>query len=220
MNGAQDMGGMHGFGAVVPEPEDGPKFHAGWERRAMALTLAMGATGAWNIDMSRHARESIHPGEYLTIGYYGQWLRGMERLIGQLGLADARELATGQAESAPAPGPKVLRPDAVAAVLARGAPTLRTAATAPAFAAGDRVRARRMSPAHHCRLPRYVQGCIGTVEHHHGAHVFPDSSAHGLGEDPRHLYTVRFDGRDLWGADAEPGQAVSVDAWESYLERA
>ena len=60
MNGAQDVGGMMGFGPVVAEPRE-PVFHADWEKRALALTLAAGALGEWNIDMSRHARESLHP---------------------------------------------------------------------------------------------------------------------------------------------------------------
>ena len=46
----------------------------------------------------------------------------------------------------------------------------------------------------------------------------PDSSAIGKGDDPQWLYAVRFDGRDLWGRDAEPGSAVIVDCWEPYLE--
>ena len=58
MNGAQDMGGMMGFGPVLPE-KDEPVFHAPWERRAFALTLAMGAPGGWNIDQGRAARESL-----------------------------------------------------------------------------------------------------------------------------------------------------------------
>jgi nitrile hydratase len=219
MNGAQDMGGMHGFGPIVPEREDGPKFHADWEKRAMALTIAAGATGAWNIDMSRHARESLPPAEYLTIGYYGTWLRGIEKLLVACGLATGAEVASGHAVTPPAPGPRVLRPEAVPAVLARGAPTARAAATPPAFAVGDRVRARVMNPAGHTRLPRYVRGHVGTVAHCHGAHVFPDTHAHGRGEQPQHLYTVVFDGADLWGEGGEPGTAVSVDAWESYLER-
>ena len=57
MNGGQDLGGMHGFGQVEPEPNE-PVFHAEWERRAFALTLAMGMPGGWNIDMSRFAREN------------------------------------------------------------------------------------------------------------------------------------------------------------------
>ena len=63
MNGAHDMGGVHGFGAVCPEPGE-PVFHAEWERRAFALTLAMGATGEWNLDASRFARENQEPREY------------------------------------------------------------------------------------------------------------------------------------------------------------
>ena len=58
MNGAQDLGGMMGFGPIAIE-QDEPWFHAEWERRAFGLTLAMGATGSWNIDMSRHAREIL-----------------------------------------------------------------------------------------------------------------------------------------------------------------
>lgn len=220
MNGAQDMGGMHGFGPVVPEPEDGPKFHADWEKRAMAVTIATGAMGVWNIDMSRHARESLPPAEYLGIGYYGTWLRGVEKLLIACGLATAAEIAAGHASTPPAPGPRTLRPEAVPGVLARGAPTARPAAAAPAFAVGERVRARVISPAAHTRLPRYVRGHVGTVTLHHGAHVFPDSHAHGQGEQPQHLYTVAFDGADLWGEGGEAGTIVSVDAWESYLERA
>jgi nitrile hydratase len=47
--------------------------------------------------------------------------------------------------------------------------------------------------------------------------VFPDTNAHGLGEQPEWLYTVVFDGPDLW-PEAESGHRVSVDAWEPYLE--
>ena len=69
MNGAQDLGGMMGFGPVLAEPDE-PVFHADWERRALVLTLAVGALREWNIDMSRHARESLHPVDYLSSSYY------------------------------------------------------------------------------------------------------------------------------------------------------
>jgi nitrile hydratase subunit beta len=80
------------------------------------------------------------------------------------------------------------------------------------------VRARNMHPTGHTRLPRYVRGHIGTVMDVHGAHVFPDSNAAGLGEAPQWLYNVRFAGRELWGEAADPTLTVSVDAWETYLE--
>ena len=57
MNGAHDMGGGHGFGPVVPEVRE-PTFHAEWERRVFALTMAAGRPGKWNIDMGRFAREN------------------------------------------------------------------------------------------------------------------------------------------------------------------
>ncbi len=85
---------------------------------------------------------------------------------------------------------------------------------------GDRVRAKNIHPATHTRLPRYVRGHVGTVERLHGAHVFPDSAAMGKGDDPQWLYTVRFEGRDLWGPDSDPTVKVSVEAFEPYLDPA
>ncbi len=65
MNSVHDMGGMQGYGPVAPQADE-PLFHADWERRTLALTLAAGATGAWNIDQSRAARESLPPTVYLN----------------------------------------------------------------------------------------------------------------------------------------------------------
>ena len=58
------------------------------------------------------------------------------------------------------------------------------------------------------------------IERLHGTHAFPDSVAAGKGDDPQWLYTVRFDARDLWGADADPTLKVSIEAFEPYLEHA
>ena len=44
-----NLGGMMGFGPIVPE-KDEPVFHTSWEKRAMAVTLAMGVTGSWPLD--------------------------------------------------------------------------------------------------------------------------------------------------------------------------
>lgn len=219
MNGAQDMGGMHGFGPVVPEPNE-PWFHADWERRALALTLAMGATGSWNIDMSRSARESLPPGEYLAKSYYEIWIAGLEKLMATRGLVTADEIAAGHMLHPAKPVARVLKAADVPAVLARGSSTEREA-TAPArFAVGDRVRTKNMHPTAHTRLPRYVRGHAGTIEIVHGAHIFADSHAVDGTENPQWLYTVRFDGRELWGESADPTVKVSVDAWEPYLEPA
>jgi nitrile hydratase len=217
MNGAHDMGGVDGFGPVMPEPNE-PVFHGDWERRVLALTLAMAKPGGWNIDASRFAREDRSPADYLSKSYYQIWLAGLERLMDERNLLSIAEIDEGRVLQPPKAGVGVLARDDVAATLRRGGPTERDAASQAAFAIGDRVRAKNMHPKGHTRLPRYVRGHVGVVERLHGCHVFPDSNARGAGESPQWLYTVRFTGRELWGERADENMIVSVDAWESYLE--
>lgn len=213
------MGGVHGFGAVVAEPEE-PVFHAEWERRVFALTLAMGAAGEWALDASRFAREDRAPNEYLEKSYYEIWLAGLERLLAERGLVGEVELTAGRALEPRRPIRRTLASTDVPAALGRGDPTNREAPQPAMFRVGDRVRARNINPLTHTRLPRYVRGHIGAVVATRGCHVLPDSNAHGAGEDPRWLYTVSFEARELWGPDADPTLSVSVDAFEPYLEPA
>lgn len=215
MNGIHDLGGMHGFGPVSPEPDE-PVFHHDWEARTLALTLAMAAHGRWNIDASRHARERIPPADYLRYSYYERWISGLITLMREHDLISEQELRELRPEGEPSEPP--LTADRVAAVLERGGPTARPVETPPRFAVGDRVRARNRHPAGHTRLPRYVRGCSGVIILAHGAHVFPDSNAHFRGEQPQHLYTVRFTARELWGPEAAERDTVSIDLWESYLD--
>jgi nitrile hydratase len=219
LNGAQDLGGMMGFGRIRFAPDE-PWFHAEWERRVFGLTLAMGSSGAWNLDTTRHARESLSPAEYLAASYYEIWLKGVEKLVVQTGLVSPEELTLGRALTAPAAVERVLRAQVVPGVLARGGPVDRPIERAARFALGDRVVTRNMHPTGHTRLPRYARDKEGAVERVHGVHVFPDTNAHGEGEHPQWLYTVRFSGRELWGEEADPTLVVSIDAWESYLEPA
>lgn len=211
-----DLGGQLGHGRVTPEPE-GELFHAVWEPRALALTLAMGATGAWNIDMSRAARETLP--EYAQLSYYEIWIRALEKLLLERGLLQPGELDTG-VPAGPAPSlPRVLHAADVATALARGSATARTGPAA-VFAVGDAVRLCSAAVPHHTRLPGYARGKRGTVAAVHGPHVFADAHAQGAGEQPCPLYSVEITGSELWGS--EPGAAgltVSIDAWEPYLER-
>jgi nitrile hydratase len=210
------MGGMQGYGPVAPEARE-PWFHAPWERRAFALTLAMGATGQWNLDQVRAARESLPPAHYLASSYYQIWLAALGRLMVERGLVTPEEIADGRMRQAPFPIAPILAAERVAPVLAGGSATVRPA-TAPArFAIGDAVRARVMNPRSHTRLPRYCRGKPGVITKVHGTHVFPDTNARGEGEQPQWLYSVRFDARELWGADTTAA-AVHVDCWDPYLE--
>ncbi len=218
MNGPQDIGGRHGFGPVQPEDET-IRFHAEWEKRVLGVTLAAAALGHWNIDAMRHARESLPPAVYYTSSYFAIWLRALEDMLLRAGEITADDLAHGHAQGPGRRTDRCLPAARVPEVLAKGGPSARPG-PAPVFAVGDRVRTRNHQPAGHTRLPSYARGHVGVVEALRGAHVFPDSNAHFRGEAPCPLYTVRFDGRDLFGAGAEAGLTVSIDAWEPYLDRA
>ena len=219
MNNIHDMGGMHGFGAI-PIEEDEPVFHTDWEAKAMALTVAMGAWGKWNIDASRFQRESLGPLEYLQFTYYERWIAGLADLMVAQGLVTVEEIAQAKAAAGSQKQTPPLKAADVLPAMMRGGPSARPLNVTPRFAAGDQVRTSREHPEGHTRLPRYARGRVGTVELLHGGHVFPDSNSKFEGEAPQHLYTVRFTAQELWGPSASPRDSVTLDLWESYLEHA
>lgn len=216
MNGAQDLGGMMGFGPVRPEVDE-PVFHAEWERRVFAITVAAGFTGRWNIDRARSARESLPPATYLASSYYEIWFEALKRLLVDEGMVGEDEIDGDRSSRPPRPGIHAVPAADVPAVLARGGPSERDVAAPARFGVGDGVRTRVMHPAHHTRLPRYLRGKRGVIVASHGAHVFPDANARGLGESPQWLYTVRFQASEVWGSDTT-ADTLCADCWESYLE--
>ncbi|KNY23703.1 nitrile hydratase subunit beta [Methylobacterium sp. ARG-1] len=219
MNGAQDLGGAHGFGPVVPEPDE-PIFHADWERRVFAMAMAMGFTGAWNLDGSRATRESLPPAQYLASSYYEIWLTALERQVAATGLATPDEIAAGRASEPARPVARVLARDGLEAQFRAGFPSSREPVAPARFAIGDIVLARNAHPTGHTRLPRYARGRRGRVERVEGAFVYPDTNAYKAGENPTWLYTVSFTAQELWGASGDPSGIVTVAAFEPYLEPA
>ena len=216
MNGIHDLGGMHGMGPVEIETNE-PVFHAPWERRLFAMNLAAGYAVRWNIDMGRYAREHMPPAEYLATTYYEHMLYGLERLLVEKGLVTASELAaarsTGRAQGLKPIGvedlPKMLRN--------RRAARMDDQLAAPRFKTGDRVRTKNVHPTGHTRLPRYARGKVGVIDRDHGVFILPDEHARTGTKVPAHCYAVRFEGRELWGPDAGPRDAVFVDCFEPYL---
>jgi len=221
MNGAHDLGGMHGFGPVEIERNE-PTFHHEWERRAFAITLAAGFLGKWNIDMSRYAREQMPPAEYLAATYYERWLFGLEKLLDATGLVSRAELQSarkgGVTQAAlPAAGVRVLAASDVEAVLRKSREAKVDEDIPPRFNVGDRVRTVNINPVGHTRLPRYARDKRGVVTVDHGVWVFPDTNGTGRGRNPQHCYSVSFEARELWGADAGPRDATYVDLWDDHL---
>ncbi len=220
MNGVHDLGGMDGFGQVQPEPDDKPPFSEAWEGRVLAMTRALGAAGAWNIDVGRYGIERMTPHLYLAATYYQKWFLRNERLCLEKGLVTADELEAGHASTPPKPiDGAALTPEDIDRTLIRGSYG-REASAAAVFKVGDRVRAKNLNPKSHTRLPRFARGHIGVIERIQGCHVYPDAVVAEGNEDPQWLYTVVFDGQELWGPDSDPTLEVSIEAFEPYLEAA
>lgn len=215
MNGVHDMGGAQCYGPIVLEDNE-PVFHDEWEKRAFALTLAMGTLGKWNLDMARSTRESLPPVQYLSSTYYQIWLEAMLKLSVKAGLLSDQEITDGISRQPPVPAVKPLQAADIAPLFSRGWPSTRPVEHPALFQVGDVVHTKTMAPHTHTRLPAYCRGRRGTIVANHGAHIFPDTNALGAGEQPDWLYTVRFEAKDLWGTDTT-ASAVHVDCWQSYL---
>ena len=195
MSAVHDLGGRVGLGRIEREARE-PVFHARWEKRVMGMVYSVRRAGWLNIDAFRHGIERMDPARYLAASYYERWLASLERTLPEVGA-----LVPGAAPPPPAPY------------------GFAREVSAPArFALDSRVRVRARSPVGHTRLPGYVSGKCGTVVSVRGGYVFPDTNAHGRGEQPQHLYSVRFTARELWGEGEEPRTSVCVDLFEPYLE--
>jgi nitrile hydratase beta subunit len=219
MNGIHDMGGMHGMGPIEPERNE-PVFHHTWESRVFALRRAMGAWRRWNIDVSRHEVELVPAADYLRMSYYERQFAAFVVLLEKRGFITPAELDSGT----PAPQTPVTVPalsaEKARELISKGVPTSRDVPVVPRFKTGQQVRARNINPPGHTREPRYVRGKAGIIHRDHGVFVFPDTNAHFLGENPQHVYSVRFAARELWGEDAAPQDGVYVDLWDDHLEPA
>jgi nitrile hydratase beta subunit len=205
------MGGMHGFGPVVAEPNE-PVFHDRWEGRVAGLMITSSAKGL-RLGQLRPAIESIPAAEYLAASYYERWLRAVETGLaagGTLTSSDIDARVAAPVDVAPTVDP----PFAAHLRAALQRPNQHPPPATPRrFGVGERVTVRRMAPAGHTRCPRYTRGATGTVTAVHGGWPLPDR---GDDSEPETLYTVRFERTDLWGPDAEPGP-LYLDLWDSYL---
>lgn len=224
MDGVHDMGGMHGFGAL-PFEVDEPVFHSEWEGRVFAIRLAGSAAVRMSVDAGRASIEQLPPAEYLGLPHFGRWFSALCGSLIASGVLSEDQMAAiqaGQVPELPSPaagdGSSAPRPGLDLAVV--GNSPQREIETQPDFEIGQAVRARIVHCATHTRLPRYVRGREGVVMADRGGHVYPDSNALGLGEDPRRLYAVQFSARELWGDEANSKDSVTLDLWEPYLEPA
>ncbi len=166
----------------------------------------------------------MNPAHYFASRYYEHWLSSIERNLIEKGIVSEQDLnaRTQQFLQKPDARPKrTENPELSARILGfvrRGFSTRMPTRKRPRFRVGDRVLTRNLNPKGHTRLPRYARGKRGKVARVYDAFIYPNTNAHGLGRNPQILYSVRFDGRELWGADAEPHSCAYLDMWEDYLE--
>jgi len=219
VNGVHDMGGMHGFGSVELEARE-PVFHAPWEGRLFALRRAAGAWRKWNIDAMRYSIERLAPSDYLTASYYARQYLGFAELLVERGLVTRAEIDSGRPEAGGSKLTPPLTGAKIPQMVADGSPTSRDVGKPSRISVGQLVRTRKINPVNHTRLPRYARGRSGTIVRDHGVFVFPDSNSQFQGEQPQHLYSVRFSARELWGDQASARDAVYLDLWDEYLEAA
>lgn len=223
MDGVHDLGGRQGIGAINPE-KDEPVFHADWERSVLTMFPALAVAGALNIDSFRSGMEQIPAAEYLTTTYYEHWMHSLTQHGIDAGIFDPQDLERRTQYYLEHPEeevPEATKPDLVEVLqqlLPGGDSYQRDIDEAPQFAVGDTVRVRLDASTTHTRRAGYVRGRVGEIAAWHGAYVYPDSNARGLGEDPHHLYSVKFTSTELWGAEqAAANSVVYIDLWEPYL---
>jgi nitrile hydratase subunit beta len=202
MDGLHDLGGKQGFGKIGYTP-NAPVFHAEWEKKANALYAHAVRLGIFNMDEYRHAIERMEPRHYMSAGYYERTLTSLASLLvekGKLSQAELEKRADGSV------------PLAMPSAAGRGnEPTRRS------FKLGDTVHVANESVPGHVRLPAYIRGKRGVVVGISPPYPFPDAHAHGITAQDEPTYDVRFDSRDLWGADCDAAQ-VHVGVFESYLK--
>lgn len=223
MNGAHDLGGMQGLGRVERE-DDEPVFHAPWEKTVFGLLFGTVGNGLVNLDEFRHGVERMNPVHYLASRYYEHWLCTLERNLLEKGIISAADLEQRVRRFRRRPGARPKRTknpqlaERMLGLIRRGGSTRMPVDQPPRFKVGDRVLTRNIHPTGHTRLPRYARAKHGEIARVYDAFVFPDTSAHQRGPNPQYVYSVRFDGRELWGREAAPNASVYVDLWEDYLE--
>ena len=225
MTRVHDMGGRFGDGPVNPESDDAPVFAEDWHARALAVTLAAGSLGQWNIDISRHARERLSPKDYTRFSYYEKWISALADLLVESGVLTEEDLRGESDIGKHALANRALKAEAVAGVLASGGPADRPSNVPVEYEIGQEVvtarpATNRLVDGGHTRLPIYAAGARGRILMVHGTHVLPDSSAHRLGEAPEPLYAVAFPASELWANPEHPQDEVVLDLWQSYLEPA
>lgn len=218
MDGIHDLGGKQGYGPIVVDEADAP-FHHAWEGREWGISRSARVPGI-NIDWWRHCRELIMPEDYLGRPYFDSWAQTDFATYINAGVISMEEVVSAKAVSGQLENidssPVLTREQAIQADRNSATRFDSEIESSPLFSIGQEVTTSRHGHSHHTRLPQYARGRSGKVHDYNGAHVFPDLSSQGE-ETWQHLYTIVFEGTELWPEDEGRNNKIYLDLWESYL---
>ena len=218
-----DLGGRReSFGPIAHTLTE-PVFHERWEGRVFGIATFVQTVFGPNFDSFRAVLEKLPPEEYKG-PYYARWLGVLERMLGSYasGRKTAPRMKVAGATFAARRVitrptlPRFLNAHVMPRIVGGAKPSRRP----PGFEVGDAVRVRSERFDGHTRQPGYVTGRRGVVVDHRGAAVFADVHAADRVKVAEHLYTVAFDGAELWGEAAEPNTEIRIELFEPYLEPA
>jgi len=217
MDGLHDIGGKQGFGPIKVSEND-PGFSTDWEGRLYALSQTTGPRDG-NIDWFRHTVELLEPLVYLQSPYFQKWYMTLMTGMIQSGEISLNEALSGKAAYPMPPATTKSTQEVLNKIRAANKSFACGTDVPAAFEVGDNVRTKSRTNTGHTRLPAYARDRDGVILAHHGAHVFPDSSAEGRTEG-QHLYSVAFSASELWGPEANLNDRMVLDLWESYFVQA
>lgn len=221
MDGAHDLGGQQGFGPIEVDSISEP-FNEEWEGREWGMAQCA-LTPNITIDWWRHCRELILPEDYLTRPYLDSWAQtdfATYIEAGWISLEEVDHRGSLIEVDEPLDLPSTASVDDILKDERNHAVRYhKEVESKPLFSEGQNIVTNKEGVAGHTRLPRYVRGIKGVINAYHGAHVFPDLSAHGK-TTHQHLYSVVFACADLWPETQNSKDKVFLDLWESYLTEA
>lgn len=224
MRRPHDVGGLEGFGPIEAGAPGYHPFKEEWQRRMFGITMCVIGKGLVpSVDEFRWGIEQMSPEEYFAANYFERWIQPIERALFAAGKLAPGELARRTEEIAA--GAEVPRHDEpefsegfVQFCLTCGSFSQPAEPASARFRPGDRVRVKDVEAPAHTRLPHYARGRTARIERVQERSVLPDVRATRNGAVWEHVYMVVFDAQELFGDRAEPGQELTLDVWESYIE--
>ena len=229
------MPGRRG-GAAQPRDAGGPVFDAPWQAHGFAIVMSLYRDGKyswaeWDDYLGHEIQSPDHFGAPTDDGaapaeeteeasdqanynrwiasceadganYYHHWLAACEKLLDAKGIVTRDELE------------------------ARVATFAEAERAGPRFSAGERVTVLDIPQAGHTHLPLYLRGKEGVVERDLGLFVFPEAGDGPEAGDSKkndtlqHVYSVRFEARDIWGPEASARHSLNFNLWNYNLDPA